>query len=408
MRELPPTRPLRRSRHSRSLHLALLTFVPPLGFLLVPEIHRLRAQEKADAAVPRYDANATPGPGELREFVRNGNVDRVRSLLEAGADANQEYENGFTPIYFAKDPRIVDLLIAHGARLNIRDRASLQSPIENAAENYDRDPEHGNAWKTIIAKLRDAGAQYTIDAAIYLNDVQFVEKKLAADDSWVNNSEGAQSVPLRLAARKGRVEICKLLLEHKADPNAFEEGCGFPIMVDAVNHPAVVKLLIDHGADLRRRITWQCGRSGSWIIGDDATSLHHAAGNGHPETIHLLIENGVDIFATAHGLFERDLQQTALEVAAFFGKADNVNAIVSHPMFEKAALNCGRLCWTGVFKSGHLPARWLGTRSDSILSRSYLTRVPIQMSRKMGSRQRKSPRDKSTQIAIREIQRPKG
>jgi hypothetical protein len=184
MRELPATRPLRRSRaRRRSLHLALLTFVPLLGFLLVPEIHRLRAQEKADEAVPRYDANATPGPGELREFVRNGNVDRVRSLLEAGADANQEYENGFTSIYFAKDPRIVDLLIAHGARLNIRDRASLQSPIENAAEAYDRDPEHGDAWKTIIAKLRDAGAQYTIDAAIYLNDVQFVEKKLAADGS---------------------------------------------------------------------------------------------------------------------------------------------------------------------------------------------------------------------------------
>ena len=159
MRELPPTRPLRRSLvRRRSLHLAVLTFVPLLGFLLDQEIHCLRAQGEAAAAVPRYDAKATPGPRELREFVRNGNVDRVRSLLEAGVDANQEYENGFTAIYFANDPRIVDLLIAHGARLNIRDSASLQSPIENAAENYDRHPEHGDAWKTIIAKLRDAVA----------------------------------------------------------------------------------------------------------------------------------------------------------------------------------------------------------------------------------------------------------
>ena len=250
--------------------------------------------------------------------------------------------------------------------------------------------------------------EYTIDTAIYLNDVQFVEKKLAADDSWVNNSGGAQSVPLRLAARKGRVEICRLLLEHKADPNAFEEGCGFPIMVDAVSHPAVVKLLIEHGADLRRRITWQCGRSGIWIIGDDATSLHHAAGNGHSETTHMLIENGVDIFATAHGLFERDSQQTALEVAAFFGKADNVNAIVSHPMFEKAAPQLRQTVLDRSLQIGASSSSLARTRSGSISSRSCLTRVPIQTSRKMVSRQRKSPRDKSTQIPIREIQRPKG
>src|SRR5712692_393419 len=81
-------------------------------------------------------------PGEdLREAVRTGNVDRVKSLLESGADANTSYENGFTPIYFADNPKIVDFLIAHGARLNIRDRASIQSPIENAAEQYDRFPE---------------------------------------------------------------------------------------------------------------------------------------------------------------------------------------------------------------------------------------------------------------------------
>jgi ankyrin repeat protein len=98
---------------------------------------------------------------DLREAVRKGNADRVKSLLESGADANTSYENGFTPIYFADNPKIVDLLIAHGARLNIRDRASIQSPIENAAELYDRFPQDRDTWRIIVAKMRDAGAEYT-------------------------------------------------------------------------------------------------------------------------------------------------------------------------------------------------------------------------------------------------------
>src|SRR5947209_1651757 len=97
---------------------------------------------------------------ELRDAVRDGNVDRVKSLLEAGADANTSYENGYTPIYFAYDPKIVDLLITHGAKLNVRDRAGLQSPIEEAAEQYDLVPEHRDTWRIIVAKMRDASAEY--------------------------------------------------------------------------------------------------------------------------------------------------------------------------------------------------------------------------------------------------------
>jgi ankyrin repeat protein len=52
-----------------------------------------------------------------------------------------------------------------------------------------------------------------------------------------------------------------------------------------------------------------------------------------PETINLLIDNGVDIFATAHDMIDESRKQTALEVAAFFGKAENASAILNHPKF---------------------------------------------------------------------------
>jgi hypothetical protein len=174
--------------------------------------------------------------------------------------------------------------------------------------------------------MRAAGAEYTIDTAIYLNDVPFVEKSLAAGASWVNRRRGAQCVPLRRAARTGRVKVCKLFLEHGADPNAFEEGGGHPIMVDAVKHPAVVKLLIEHGANLRRRITWRGARSGQWIIGDEATALHYAAQEGNLESVKLLIAAGLDPNAAD------DQGQTPLHIAVMFAvMKPRTDAALRHP-----------------------------------------------------------------------------
>ncbi len=249
---------------------------------------------------------------ELRKAVRTGDVARVKSLLDSGASVDTRYENNFTPIYFAEDPAIVSLLIAHGATLDIRDRASIQSPIERFAERFYRDEKRRDNWKAIVERLRAAGAEYTIDTAIYTNDIDFVREKLANDASWVNNRGDAQNAPLRVAVRSGRTEICRLLLENKADPDAFEEGCGYPIIYEAVGHHAVVKLLLDYNANLRRRITWRGGRSGVWLIGDEATALHYATSAGNLESVKLLIAAGADPNATD------DKGQTPLHIAIVF------------------------------------------------------------------------------------------
>jgi ankyrin repeat protein len=246
---------------------------------------------------------------DLLEAVRSGEFDAVKSLLENGADVNETYENRVTPICAASDPLIVDLLIAHGANLDGRNAASGQSPIENAAEYYYRRESEREKWKLIVQKLRDGGAEYTADAAIYLNDFPFVQQKISEDDSWINRSRHA---PLRLAARTGRVEICRLLLEHGADPDSFAEGVGYPILVNAVRHSDIVKLLIDHGANLKRRITWLGGRSGIWIVGDEATALHYAVEAGNLKSVELLVGAGLDPSAAD------DKGQTPLHIAIIF------------------------------------------------------------------------------------------
>ncbi len=235
---------------------------------------------------------------DLREPVRRGDIERVKKLLASGADVNESYENQITPIFAANTPEMVKLLVAHGAKLELRSAASCQSPIECAAENYYRRKDERPKWKQIVQILRDAGAKYTIDTAIYMNDIEFIKKELASDDSWVNKTQGSGTVPLQLAARIGRVEICKLLLEHDADPDSFASGYGWPIICQAVDHPEVVKLLIQNHANLKRRITWWGGSSGIRIVGDEATALHYAVGAGNLESVKLLVEAGLDPSAT--------------------------------------------------------------------------------------------------------------
>lgn len=187
--------------------------------------------------------------------------------------------------------------------------------------------------QTSPADIREESSD--LQDAIKQNSLERVTAILARSPALAEGGTGES--PLRIAAAQGHVEICRLLIEkYHVDVNDFERGTGYPIIEGALPFPAVVRLLVKNGADLKTRITWRGGRSGVWIIGDDATVLHYAAQTGIPETIDVLIDNGVDIFATAHDIFDKNSEQTALEVAAFFGKADNARAIVRRTEFGRA------------------------------------------------------------------------
>src|SRR4029077_12413942 len=123
--------------------------------------------------------------------------------------------------------------------------------------------------REIAQLMLDAGAPYTLQVAAYLNDVVGIRDALKENPRLVDSLNGSGHTPLRIAAQCGRTEICKILLDHKADPNDWENGGGFPVLVDAIKHPAIVKMLIDAGADIKKRVSWRGGKSGIWIIDND-------------------------------------------------------------------------------------------------------------------------------------------
>jgi ankyrin repeat protein len=118
----------------------------------------------------------------------------------------------------ASDPQIVELLLARKPKLNYRDAANGQTPLEHAAVHWAHahyDKKRTEKWRLITDKLRAAGAEYTLETAILLNDIEHLRAEVKKDDRWVGDPRATRSL-LLIAASEGRDEICKLMLDHKA------------------------------------------------------------------------------------------------------------------------------------------------------------------------------------------------
>lgn len=125
--------------------------------------------------------------------------------------------------------------------------------------------------------------------------------------------DGNKRGALIFAAREGKIELCKYLVEElKVDANEKDDEGETPLLHAArEGHTATVQYLIEQGAD--PAIPSASG----------ATALHHAAGNGHVELVKLLLSKGVDV----------DLQSeagTPLMWAAGFGQEKVVKVLLEH------------------------------------------------------------------------------
>ena len=125
---------------------------------------------------------------ELLEAVRAGDVQRVRELLEAGANPNARDKDGLTPLHWAASEGhadIVKILLEHGADPNTKIKYGW-TPLHYASREGHAD---------VVKLLLEHGA----------------DPNTKKDDGLT---------PLHVAAFSGHADVVKLLLEHGADPNA--------------------------------------------------------------------------------------------------------------------------------------------------------------------------------------------
>jgi ankyrin repeat protein len=184
----------------------------------------------------------TRSPADLfMAAVEGGDVDQVRRLLRAHGDLTPRINE---PMFGFKTPAVhvartnldlLDLLIAHGADLNIR--TSWEKGGFGILEQVD--PQHA---PPLIAR----GARIDIFAAANLGMMAELVSLVASDRALVHAKGGDGKRPLHFART---VEIARFLLEHGAEIDALDDDhSSTPAQHLIGDRPDVAGLLVSRGA----------------------------------------------------------------------------------------------------------------------------------------------------------------
>lgn len=221
-------------------------------------------------------ATASGAAGDLRlvDAAKRHDTKAVARLLQAGIDANTRHGDGATALHWAAhwdDLAMADLLIAAGANAN-------------AAED---------------------GGTVPLNLACLNRSVAMVERLLKAGA----NPNGGRESAVMTAARTGSADVMKLLLASGGASNAKESVRGQTALMWAASekHRDVIRLLIQHGADVHARTIvppkrpQRSATAAAAGISSDAgspngfTPLLFAVRVGDRESVRLLLDAGANV-----------------------------------------------------------------------------------------------------------------
>lgn len=293
------------------------------------------------------------GVAPITLAAKNGSPDMVHLLLNTGADANATVGEGETVLMTAARTgrrAVIEALIHHGADVNARESWKSQTALMWAA---------GEGHVAAVEALLEAGAERDARSkagftpylfAARQGDLEVVRTLLdtGADvnqalparkrrgmyepaDAAKDDPKGQGASALDLAVANAHFELASMLLDRGADPNAAGPGWGPLHTISWVRQPgvgsndpapdgsgnldslALVRQLVEHGADVNLRMTKQsrAGRHSLNTIG--ATPFLAASRTADAELMQLLVELGADpLIPTEEGT-------TSLMVAAGLG-----------------------------------------------------------------------------------------
>jgi uncharacterized protein len=184
------------------------------------------------------DANAADGAGEtpLMAAVQVGSLDSVKALLAAGATVDLRdrtfQQTALMVAVRANHPDLVRFLIQQGAQVNVQTRTG-DAPrwvLPNSVPGF------GHGIGIVRGGLPERGSRPLIPGAM---------------------------TPLLYAARDGRLESARLLLDAGANIEQADANAVTPLIsAIANNHPDVARLFIDRGANVNA-VDWY-GRTPLW------------------------------------------------------------------------------------------------------------------------------------------------
>lgn len=262
----------------------------------------LRAGANANA-VDRY--GITP----LNLAAVNGNTAIIRKLLDAGANPNAVDSTGETILMTASrtgTPEAIKLLVDRGAKVNAVDPEFEQTALMLAVREN-----HPAAVKVLIESESrlNAGTRVGPTPTFRLpckgtgcgSEGVGINRGGVPDRGQRAAINGGMT-PLLYAARDGRIEEAKLLVGAGADVKLADPNEITPLLMAILNdHLDVAFFLLDHGADINTGDFW--GRTPLWTAVDLRNmDLDHGIDKGVDRApvadfIKLLLDRGANVNA---------------------------------------------------------------------------------------------------------------
>jgi ankyrin repeat protein len=239
----------------------------------------------------------------------NGNAAIIRKLLDAGADPNTKDPAGETALMTAARTGTADalkVLLDRGARVNATDPEFQQTALMLAVREN-----HPDAVKLLIERGSDLNAHTRIgetpafrppckgtgcgSEGVGIN-------RGGLPDRGIRAAINGGFTSLLYAARDGRPEAARLLVEARADVNLADPNGISPLLMSILNgHLDIARYLLDHSASIEAADFW--GRVPLWAAVDLRNmDLDHGNDVGVDrapviEFIKLLVERGANVNA---------------------------------------------------------------------------------------------------------------
>eukprot|EP00731_Ephydatia_muelleri_P005630 Em0002g1806a len=216
---------------------------------------------------------------KLRDAAGVGNVEKIVSLLDLGADIAAPNLDGWTALMMASKAghmECVKVLLDKGAEINIQDKVG---------------------WTTLM-KASKAGhmecLQVLLDKGANVN--------MPNKDGWT---------ALMMASEAGHMECVKVLLDKGADVNMpNKDGWTALLRASGAGHMECVKVLLDNGAEVNIQ------DKNGW------TALKKASVAGHIQCVEVLLDKGAEI-----NIQDKD-RWTALMSASLAGHMECVKVLL--------------------------------------------------------------------------------
>jgi ankyrin repeat protein/WD40 repeat protein len=291
-----------------------------------PEMARITLQGKPPEFPYTGNLNS-----DLLIAAYEGDVEKVRSLLDKGANVNARREDGDTPLMLAAlsggKLEIVNLLLTKGADVNAKNKEN-DTALIYAASNRKADILQLLLDKSAdINHQNDNGYSALIMAAAVKERLAPL-KALLARGADVEAKENDGNTALIMAAGTGAIEMVRALLEKGANVNVRGEDDDTPLIKASANGELeLVKLLLRKGANVNVRnrngvtplmvarnkeVSLALLSRGADVNAKDeegATALMYAAKWGITDKAQALLERGADIGA------KNKRGETALNIA---------------------------------------------------------------------------------------------